>query len=64
MRGEDSFVLWTCKRRSVTSKVETQEENKTHKGGNGLWVAVSGCEHQVHASNETPAIGYPGFQIN
>lgn len=41
MRGEDSFVLWTCKRRSVTSKVETQEENKTHKGGNGLWVAAS-----------------------
>lgn len=41
MRGEDSFVLWTCKRKNVTSKVETQEGNKAHRGGSGLWVAVS-----------------------
>lgn len=41
MRGEDSFVLWTCQRKNVTSKVETQEGNKAHKGGSGLWVAVS-----------------------
>lgn len=41
MRGEDSFVLWTYKRKNRTSKVETQEGNKPHKGGSGLWVAVS-----------------------
>lgn len=41
MRGEDSFVLWTCKRKNLTSKVETQEGNKADKGGSVLWVAVS-----------------------
>lgn len=55
MRGEDSFVLWTYRRKNLTSKVETQEGNKPHKGGSGLWVAVSfRYKQQVR----------PGFQIN